>query len=183
MTENRLRKYALTAGTTIAVSAVGSAHAGIVSSTGPVTVAADDSQSLFDFGPSGIRVSNDTNHTLYNFRQVAIFGSSVRSGSADLNVDFLNNNNVDAGMTISTAFSTANASMAFAQSKTGGKGNGPDPYNIDEGTNELLAFRMEITGEAGMYFGWIDYTLDASGNASNPYTFTINAWAYNDVSD
>ena len=30
MTGNRLSKYAFTAGTTIAVSAVGSAHAGIV---------------------------------------------------------------------------------------------------------------------------------------------------------
>ena len=184
MTENRLSKYALTAGTTIAVSAVGSAHAGIVSSTGPVTVAADDGLSLFDFGPGGIRVGNEVVQASFNFRAVFVAGSSAGdSAGADLRVSFLNNNNVDAGMTISTAFSTANTTVAFAQSKTGKNGTGPHPYNIDEGTNELLAFRMEVTGETGIYFGWIDYTLDASGNASNPYTFTVNAWAYNDVAD
>ena len=184
MTGNRLSKYALTAGTTIAVSAVGSAHAGIVSSTGPVSVAADDNLSLFNFGSGGIRVVNQVLQATFNVRSVFLRGSSASdSEGADLRVSFLNNNNVDAGMTISTAFSTANATVAFAQSKTGGKGNGPDSRNIDEGTNELLAFRMEISGEAGMYFGWIDYTLDASGNASDPYTFTVNAWAYNDVSD
>ena len=184
MTENRLRKYALTAGTSIAVSAVGSAHAGIVSSTGPVTVAAGDDVSLFDFESGGINVSNKTIQASFNFRGVFIRGSSLGDPSVDLYVDFINNNNVDAGMTISTAFMTTNRSQAVASSKTGGKaGAGPNPNNIDEGTNELLAFRMEVTGEAGMYFGWIDYTLEASGNASNPYTFTVNAWAYNDVAD
>ena len=184
MTENRLSKYALTAGTTIAAAAAGSAHAGIVSSTGPVNVAEGDNEVLFNFGLGGIRVGNDAVQASFNFRGVFVMGSSAGdSAGADLRVSFLNNNNVDAGMTISTAFSTANATVAFAQSKTGNKGNGPSPNNIDEGTNELLAFRMEIFGEAGMYFGWIDYTLDASGNASDPYTFTVNAWAYNDVSD
>jgi hypothetical protein len=186
MTEDRLSKYALAAGTTIAVAAAGSAHAGIVSSVGPVNVAEGDNEVLFNFGLGGIRVGNEAVQASFNLRGVFVMGSSAGddSAGADLRVSFLNNNNVDAGMTISTAFSTANDPLAGAQSKTGGKINpGPNPYNIDEGTNELLAFRMKIFGEAGMYFGWIDYTLDASGGASDPYTFTINAWAYNDVAD
>jgi hypothetical protein len=185
MTENRLSKYALTAGTTIAAAAAGSAHAGIVSSVGSVNVTPGDDLSLFDFGPGGMNVGNVTYQEVFNFRGVFVMGSSAGdSAGADLRVSFLNNNNVDAGMTISTAFSTANAIQAYAISKTGGKIDpGPSPNNIDEGTNELLAFRMKIFGEAGMYFGWIDYTLDASGGATDPYTFTINAWAYNDVAD
>ena len=58
MTENRLSKYALAAGTTIAVTAAGSAHAGIVSSVGPVNVAAGDTEKLFNFGPGGFEAHN-----------------------------------------------------------------------------------------------------------------------------
>ena len=175
MTENRLSKYALAAGTTIAAAAAGSAHAGIVSSTGSVNVASGATESLFDFGPGAMVAQNRTGTNPWDFRSLRVGGTN-----SDLDIAFFNVNNVGAGTTISSSFisSTGNA---FAKSKNFGGTTNAMPNGIDAGANQLLAFGMAYGDDS--YFGWIDYTLDASGGASNPFTFTINAWAYNDVSD
>ena len=96
-----------------------------------------------------------------------------------LDIGFFNVNNVGAGSTISSSF-IESTGLAQAKSKTISGNTYGMPYNIDTGANQLLAFGMHFS--EGDYFGWIDYTLDASGDVTNPYTFTINAWAYNDVS-
>lgn len=178
MIEDRLRKYTMTIGTTIAAAAAGSAHAGIVSSVGPVTVAPNESETLFNFGGGGMVAQNRVSTSPWNFRSLRVGGTN-----SDLDIDF-NVNNVGAGTTINSSFISGTKSSANAKTKSTTPGSPfAAPYNIDTGANQLLAFRMEVTGETGIYFGWIDYTLDASGNASNPYTFTVNAWAYNDVAD
>lgn len=54
-----------------------------------------------------------------------------------------------------------------------------DHHDLDAGSNKLLAFRVEEGTDT--FYGWIDYTLSFNDIYSG-YTFTVNAWAYNDVS-
>lgn len=176
MTENRLRKYTMTVGTTIAAAAAGSAHAGIVSSVSSVNVTID-TELLFNFGPGGMAAQNVAKSSPWDSRSVRVGATNF-----DLTIYFFNVNNVDAGTTISSAFiNSSNKSSVAAHSKSFQGNPKVDSNNIDAGANQLLAFGMAYGGES--YFGWIDYTLDASGGATDPYTFTINAWAYNDVAD
>jgi len=61
-------------------------------------------------------------------------------------------------------------------------------HENNEGENSLLAFRIESPIDGSIYFGWIDYTLQVGSPAADegqtlldPFVFTVNAWAYNDV--
>ena len=179
MAENRLRKYALTAGTTIAVSGIGSAHAGIVSSTGPVIVEL-----------------NDPREVLFTFQEVEVFATNRTSANSNLSsrvaglnwypvggagrLDFLNfNNNVAAGTTIDSSWVQSTGGSAVLLQKHFSSSTRTKASGLTPGTNQLIAFGIDT--DSDRYFGWIDYSFDASGTVSDPFSLTINAWAYNDV--
>ena len=178
MSDSRLTNYAFIAGS--ALAAAGSAGADIITSTGSTTIAqSSDStvawNTLFSIGQVDVRVRNllDNTDPSNNWLMSAQIGGN--SGFA------YGTGAISNGMTISTGFGV----MGYAANRRA--------YSVSNnvasltttsgalgaGSNKLLAFRVEEGTDT--FYGWIDYTLSFTDIYSG-YTFTVNAWAYNDVS-
>lgn len=85
------------------------------------------------------------------------------------------------GSTIQTDWIlTSTVRQVFGQIENKGGGTSTKISQLPTGTNQLAAF--SILDGTDRYFGWIDYSLEASGSVSDPFNFAINSWAYNDVS-
>ena len=83
-------------------------------------------------------------------------------------------------MTISTSFVNGSAANRRAYSVSiNSVWWDTSSTTLGAGSNKLLAFRVEEGTDT--FYGWIDYTLSFTDIYSG-YTFTVNAWAYNDVS-
>ena len=172
MSDSRLTNYAFIAGS--ALAAAGSAGADIITSTGSTTIAqSSDStvawNTLFSIGQVDVRVRNLLDNTDPSNRYM-----SVRIGG---NVGFAYGTGaISNGMTISTGFTNGSVFNSRSYSVNGAL---TSSVNISAGSNKLLAFRVEEGTDT--FYGWIDYTLSFTDIYSG-YTFTVNAWAYNDVS-
>ena len=170
MSDSRLKDYALTAGGTAALAAAGAASADIITASEGVSIIPNGSlTTLFTVGGASVAVSN------------YMYGTwSGTSGYASVFLGVLNANSA----TIGRAANGAAVTYSFA-------GNG-DYYSnymsfasgtmrsqsssLALGTN-LLGISIFIGDDA--YYGWVDYSLSMF---EGEYTFTINGWAYNDVS-
>ena len=182
MSDSRLTNYAFIAGS--ALAAAGSAGADIITSTGSTTIAQSSPpgglawNTLFSIGQVDVRARNILDNSANNTNPSSNWSMSAKiggnSGFAYGTVAISN------GMTISTSFlngSVANVryysiiNAVASLSTTSGA--------LGAGSNKLLAFRVEEGTDT--FYGWIDYTLSFTDIYSG-YTFTVNAWAYNDVS-
>ena len=174
MSDSRLTNYAFIAGS--ALAAAGSAGADIITSTGSTTIAQSSGDlawnTLFSIGQVDVRARNLLDNTDPSWYMSAQIGGNT--GFAYGTVPISN------GMTISTSFvngSAANSRTYTVNTNVASLSN----YStaLGAGSNKLLAFRVEEGTDT--FYGWIDYTLSFTDIYSG-YTFTVNAWAYNDVS-
>ena len=171
MSDSRLKDYALTAGGTAALAAAGAASADIITASEGVSIIPNASgTTLFTVGGASVAVAN------------FMYGTwSGTSGYASVFLAVSNANSASIGR----AANGAAVTYSFA-------GNG-DYYcnfmsfasgtmlrqtsSLALGTNLLLGISIFIGDDA--YYGWVDYSLSMF---EGEYTFTINGWAYNDVS-
>lgn len=178
MSDSRLTNYAFIAGS--ALAAAGSAGADIITSTGSTTIAqspppgAAGWNTLFSIGQVDVRARNLLDNTdTSSWYMLAEIGGNL-SGFAYGTVAISN------GMTISTSF--LNGSVANRRAYSVSINSvwwDTSSTTLGAGSNKLLAFRVEEGTDT--FYGWIDYTLSFTDIYSG-YTFTVNAWAYNDVS-
>ena len=183
MSDSRLTNYAFIAGS--ALAAAGSAGADIITSTGSTTIAqSSDStvawNTLFSIGQVDVRVRNllvNTDPSNNWTMSAQIDGNpGFAYGTGAISTGAISN-----GMTISTGFGVmgyaANRRAYSVDNNVASLTATMD--NLGAGSNKLLAFRVEEGTDT--FYGWIDYTLSFTDIYSG-YTFTVNAWAYNDVS-
>ena len=175
MTKSRLKTYAHTAGSTVALAAAGLAGADIMTSSGSTAVTLNAGAiTLFSIGDIDFYASN---------RRVGHWNSSG-TGFANLSptssVSLWNLAMVDSGVAINTGFS-------------GGSGIGQQMYftnsalsttyagitgSMELGENQIVGFSFSDSGDS--YYGWVNYALSMF---EDEFTFTINSWAYNDVAN
>ena len=176
MSDSRLTNYAFIAGS--ALAAAGSAGADIITSTGSTTIAQSSGDlawnTLFSIGQVDVRARNllDNTDPSQWYMSATIggnmgfaYGTVAISNGMTISTSFVNGS--AANSRTYTVFSTNVASLSFYSTALGA------------GSNKLLAFRVEEGTDT--FYGWIDYTLSFTDIYSG-YTFTVNAWAYNDVS-
>ena len=176
MSDSRLTNYAFIAGS--ALAAAGSAGADIITSTGSTTIAQSSGDlawnTLFSIGQVDVRARNLLDNTdTSSWYMSAKIGGNL-SGFAYGTVAISN------GMTISTSFLNGSvANVRYYSVNTNVASLSTTSGALGAGSNKLLAFRVEEGTDT--FYGWIDYTLSFTDIYSG-YTFTVNAWAYNDVS-
>ena len=182
MSDSRLTNYAFIAGS--ALAAAGSAGADIITSTGSTTIAqspppgAAGWNTLFSIGQVDVRARNILDNSANNTNPSSNWSMSAKIGG---NSGFAYGTGaISNGMTISTSF--LNGSVANRRAYSVSINSvwwDTSSTTLGAGSNKLLAFRVEEGTDT--FYGWIDYTLSFTDIYSG-YTFTVNAWAYNDVS-
>ena len=182
MSDSRLTNYAFIAGS--ALAAAGSAGADIITSTGSTTIAqSSDStvawNTLFSIGQVDVRVRNllvNTDPSNNWTMSAQIDGNpGFAYGTGAISTGAISN-----GMTISTSFLNGSvANVRYYSVSNNVASLSTTSGALGAGTNKLLALRVEEGTDT--FYGWIDYTLSFNDIYSG-YTFTVNAWAYNDVS-
>ena len=177
MSDSRLTNYAFIAGS--ALAAAGSAGADIITSTGSTTIAQSSGDlawnTLFSIGQVDVRARNlldntDTSSWYMSAKIGGNFGFAYGTGA------------ILPGMTISSGLNLQHGSVGAYRGYDVNNNVGSLTFTDDDlsaGSNKLLAFR--VTEGTDTFYGWIDYTLSFTDIFSG-YTFTVNAWAYNDVS-
>jgi hypothetical protein len=176
MSDSRLTNYAFIAGS--ALAAAGSAGADIITSTGSTTIAQSSGDlawnTLFSIGQVDVRARNLLDNTdTSSWYMSAKIGGNL-SGFAYGTVAISN------GMTISTSFLNGSvANVRYYSVSNNVASLSTTSGALGAGSNKLLAFR--VAEGTDTFYGWIDYTLSFNDIYSG-YTFTVNAWAYNDVS-
>ena len=177
MSDSRLTNYAFIAGS--ALAAAGSAGADIITSTGSTTIAQSPPpgglawNTLFSIGQVDVRARNllDNTDTSSWYMSAKIGGNSGFAYGTGA---------ISNGMTISTSFLNGSVANVRYYSVTNNVASlSTTSGALGAGSNKLLAFRVEEGTDT--FDGWIDYTLSFTDIYSG-YTFTVNAWAYNDVS-
>ena len=182
MSDSRLTNYAFIAGS--ALAAAGSAGADIITSTGSTTIAQSPPpgglawNTLFSIGQVDVRARNILDNSANNTNPSSNWSMSAKIGG---NSGFAYGTGaISNGMTISTSF--LNGSVANRRAYSVSINSvwwDTSSTTLGAGSNKLLAFRVEEGTDT--FYGWIDYTLSFTDIYSG-YTFTVNAWAYNDVS-
>lgn len=190
MSDSRLKNYALTAGGTAVLAAASPATADIITGSvvNPIPASTGtwgqlNGETLFSFAGVAILASNNDSASQWgNTNGSTQFAGAKIRGSSGSNAIF---QAVSAGATIdenlgsnksSKAVNPKAANLRNFQSSSvvssisfGGLGTGNE---------QLVAFVLIGESETN-YYGWINYTLSFSEGS---YGFTINSWAYNDVS-
>ena len=207
MTNDRLRTYTLAAGATTLLATAGSVSGDIISSDGAMTITQSNQGGggdieLFTFAGVRVQAANNFQNIAGNWkiREARIgFSYTQTPGFADRFFAFTG---LSVGQTIDENLVNSSTSTGWATRRTSAKITGGaaanEPYldtegplvihENNEGENSLLAFRIESPIDGSIYFGWIDYTLQVGSPAADegqtlldPFVFTVNAWAYNDV--
>ncbi len=184
MSDSRLTNYAFIAGS--ALAAAGSAGADIITSTGSTTIAqspppgAAGWNTLFSIGQVDVRARNLLDNSANNTNPNRDWYMSAQIGG---NFGFAHGTAaISNGMTISSGLNLQHGAVSNYRGYSVTNNIGSLTYVDDDlsaGSNMLLAVRVEEGTDT--FYGWIDYTLSFADIYSG-YTFTVNAWAYNDVS-
>ncbi len=183
MSDSRLTNYAFIAGS--ALAAAGSAGADIISSTGSTTIAQSSDSSvawdtLFSIGQVDVRARNLLDNSANNTNPNRDWYMSAQIGG---NFGFAHGTAaISNGMTISGGLNLQHGAVSNYRGYSVTNNVGALTFTDDDlgaGSDKLLAFRVEEGTDT--FYGWIDYTLSFADIYSG-YTFTVNGWAYNDVS-
>ena len=184
MSDSRLTNYAFIAGS--ALAAAGSAGADIITSTGSTTIAqspppgAAGWNTLFSIGQVDVRARNLLDNSANNTNPNRDWYMSAQIGG---NFGFAHGTAaISNGMTISSGLNLQHGSVGAYRGYDVNNNVGSLTFTDDDlsaGSNKLLAFR--VAEGTDTFYGWIDYTLSFTDIFSGS-TFTVNAWAYNDVS-
>jgi hypothetical protein len=174
VTNSHLKNYLITAGAATAAFAVaGSADADIINSTGSTSVVQNAADfTLFSFNGAKVKARNVWNRSAsisaYTYATAHIQATNVNFQLAS----------ISDGITISNIMTFGGSTERNNRSAVSGviTSSGND---LALASNKLVAFRVTNGGDS--YYGWLDYSL-AFLSLDDGYTFTVNGWAYNDVS-
>lgn len=167
MSDSRLDMYVRTAGGAAALAAAGASNASIISSIGPESIAVWSFSNLFEVDSVRLRAAN-TQFTAWDTAMFYLHDGVNYPAAATFNWTILpsTGTTVDSNLAMGGSLRIVRAS----------NNSSPVQSDLSLGTN-VVAFSMGIS--ASTYYGWINYSLSRSGNV---FAFTINGWAYNNVS-
>ena len=194
MNDSRIKAYALTAGGTAVLAAAIPTTADIISngvanpipaSTG--TYGQQTGETLFSFeGVVVVASNNDSasmwgNTTTYAFAGAKIHGTGP-GGSGKANFQAVSagsiiDQNLGSGSSGSSPAIGPKAVLA-QRFRSSGTVDSAGMGGLVTGNDQLVAFQL-LTGGESTYYGWVNYTLSFFEGS---FSFTINSWAYNDVS-
>ena len=174
--DSRLKTYALTAGSTAALAAAGSAAADIITSDGPTSIIASSTgspQTLFSISSMDVIALNlgvgnwsTAGYGIAALGGVGGTGFAVQSVTSGACID----SNLNSGKPKSKAVHVVNF-------QSGNTGTSKAKGGLESGTENLIAFNVVADSQKN-YYGWINFSLT---RVEDELTFTINSWAYNDV--